>query len=97
LAQGKTVFVDFTANWCISCQANKVRVLQSDAIAAAFAKGQVVALRADWTRRDAQIANELARHGRSGVPLYLVYTKNGGAPKILSEWLTEAEVLAAIR
>jgi thiol:disulfide interchange protein DsbD len=97
LAQGKTVFVDFTANWCISCQANKVRVLQSDAIAAAFAQGQVVALRADWTRRDAQIANELARHGRSGVPLYLVYTKNGGAPKILSEWLTEAEVLAAIR
>ncbi len=96
-AQGKTVFVDFTANWCISCQANKVRVLQSDAIAAAFAQRQVVALRADWTRRDALIANELARHGRSGVPLYLVYAKNGGAPKVLSEWLTETEVLSALR
>jgi thiol:disulfide interchange protein/DsbC/DsbD-like thiol-disulfide interchange protein len=96
-AQGNTVFVDFTATWCISCQANKVRVLQTATIANAFKQSGVQAVRADWTRRDADIANELARHGRNGVPLYLVYSKNGGAPKILSEWLTEKEVLEAIR
>jgi thiol:disulfide interchange protein/DsbC/DsbD-like thiol-disulfide interchange protein len=96
-AQGKTVFVDFTATWCISCQANKVRVLQTATIANAFKQADVQTVRADWTRRDADIANELARHGRNGVPLYLVYSKNGGPPKILSEWLTEREVLEAIR
>lgn len=96
-AQGKTVFVDFTATWCISCQANKIRVLDTSTIINAFAQAEVQTVRADWTRRDADIANELARHGRNGVPLYLVYSKNGGAPKILSEWLTEKEVLDAIR
>ncbi len=96
-AQGHTVFVDFTATWCISCQANKVRVLQSDAIAQGFAASRVTALRADWTRRDPEIAAELARFGRNGVPLYLVYPKAGGPVKVLSEWLTEREVLDAIR
>jgi thiol:disulfide interchange protein DsbD len=57
----------------------------------------VVALRADWTRRDADIAAELGRFGRNGVPLYLVYSKSGGPVKVLSEWLTEREVLEAIR
>jgi thiol:disulfide interchange protein len=95
--QGKTVFVDFTASWCISCQANKVRVLQSKEIIQAFQQRGVVLLRADWTRKDADIANELARHGRNGVPLYLVYSNGSSQPKILSEWLTNAEVLRAIR
>jgi len=96
-AQGKTVFVDFTAAWCITCQANKVRVLQSSRILNAFRQHEVVLIRADWTRRDADIANELARHGRNGIPLYLVYRASGGPPNILGEWLTESEVLRAIR
>jgi thiol:disulfide interchange protein/DsbC/DsbD-like thiol-disulfide interchange protein len=96
-AEGRTVFVDFTATWCISCQANKIRVLQKDSVIAAFAQQGVVTVRADWTRRDDQIRDELARHGRNGIPLYLVYPKTGGAPKILSEWLTEKEVMNAIQ
>ena len=96
-AEGKTVFVDFTASWCITCQANKVRVLNSESIVRAFRDSGVVTVRADWTRQDAAIASELAKHGRSGVPLYLVYSRSGGQPKILSEWLSEKEVLDAIR
>ena len=95
--QGATVFVDFTASWCITCQANKVRVLQSDAVMKAFREQRVHLLRADWTRQDAQIAAELARHGRNGVPLYLVYRPGALRPKILSEWLTEREVLSSLR
>lgn len=96
-AQGHTVFVDFTATWCISCQANKVRVLQKESVINAFTQSGVKTVRADWTRRDDQIGAELARHGRNGIPLYLVYPRGGGAPKILSEWLTEKEVMDAIR
>ena len=96
-AEGHTVFVDFTASWCISCQANKIRVLQKDSILSAFAQQGVKTVRADWTRRDDKIRAELARHGRNGIPLYLVYPRGGGAPKILSEWLSEKEVMDAIR
>jgi thiol:disulfide interchange protein DsbD len=96
-AQGHTVFVDFTASWCITCQANKVRVLNSETIGLAFQQAKVQALRADWTRRDAAIAKELERHGKSGIPLYLVYRPGQSRPVILSEWLSEDEVLRAIR
>ncbi len=95
--QGSPVFVDFTASWCITCQANKVRVLQGDAVIKAFKENRVQALRADWTRQDPLIAAELARHGRNGVPLYLVYRPGETKPRLLSEWLTDREVIAALR
>nr|UOZ96441.1 Thiol:disulfide interchange protein DsbD [Cupriavidus sp.] len=95
-AQGMVVFVDFTAVWCISCQANKARVITRGAVAERLASEGHQLLVADWTRQDPRITQELNRHGRNGVPLYLVYGPGLPSPAILSEWLTESEVIEAL-
>jgi thiol:disulfide interchange protein/DsbC/DsbD-like thiol-disulfide interchange protein len=89
------VFVDFTAAWCVTCQANKRLVLHSGRVAKAFAARRVTLLRADWTNRNDAIAQELARFGRSGVPLYVLYDSSG-RPRVLPEILTEGTVLDAL-
>jgi thiol:disulfide interchange protein len=94
-AEGRTVFVDFTAAWCVTCQINK-RALNDDAVLAEFDARRVLLLRADWTRRDAVIAAELQRLGRSGVPVYAFYAPGAVGPRILSEILTTAEIRAAL-
>jgi thiol:disulfide interchange protein/DsbC/DsbD-like thiol-disulfide interchange protein len=94
LARGP-VFVDFTAAWCVTCQANKRLVLYSKRVAAAFAARGVTLLRADWTNRNDAIARELARFGRNGVPLYVLYDSSG-QPRVLPEILTESTVLDAL-
>jgi thiol:disulfide interchange protein DsbD len=95
LAAGKPVFVDFTAAWCVTCQANKRLVLNRDAVREAFAKRGVALLRADWTSRDDEITRELARFNRNGVPLYVLYDRSG-ATQVLPELLTERIVLDAL-
>jgi DsbC/DsbD-like thiol-disulfide interchange protein/cytochrome c biogenesis protein CcdA len=94
-AAGKPVFVDFTAAWCVTCQVNDRVVLGRDDMLAAFKERGVTLVRADWTRRDPEIAQALAALGRSGVPAY-VYYKPGRAPLLLPELLTRERVLAAL-
>jgi thiol:disulfide interchange protein DsbD len=94
-AAGKPVFVDFTAAWCVTCQVNERVVLARDDVRAAFRSRGVTLVRADWTRRDPEIARALADLGRSGVPAYVLYMP-GRAPQLLPELLTPERVLAAL-
>ena len=95
LAEGKTVYVDFTARWCATCQVNKRVYTQGD-VSKALASAGVVMLKADWTKKDEVIAQELGKYGRTGIPLN-VFLKAGQTPAILSEALTGTEVLAALK
>jgi thiol:disulfide interchange protein DsbD len=65
-------------------------------VRAAFAARNVAGLKGDWTRGDAAVGALLRRHGREGVPLYLLYPAGGGAPVLLPELLTEGAVLKAL-
>ncbi|MCG5056254.1 MAG: thioredoxin family protein [Myxococcales bacterium] len=95
--QGRAVFVNFTAAWCISCKANELLVFSTPEVRQAFAAHDVVALKADWTNRDEVIAQELETHGRAGVPLYLFYPPaKEGTPTTLPSVLTKGLVLDAL-
>lgn len=88
LQKGQSVFVDFTATWCITCQVNKKAVLDTDAGNEIFEKAGIVRLRADWTNQDAEVTEALARLGRSSVPVYAFYSKGNATPHILPQILT---------
>jgi thiol:disulfide interchange protein len=97
-AAGKPVFVNFTAAWCVTCLVNERVALRSSAVADAFAKRGVVALKADWTSRDPLIGQVLGSLGRNGVPLYALYPPGAptAAPTLLPQILTEGAVIDAI-
>jgi thiol:disulfide interchange protein/DsbC/DsbD-like thiol-disulfide interchange protein len=94
-AEGTPVFVDFTAAWCVSCQANKKLVLTRSEIVELFAKKQVTLMRADWTNRDERITQALAAMNRSGVPVYVLHTP-GKPAQLLPELLTTGIVRDAL-
>jgi len=94
-AQGKPVFVDFTAAWCVTCQVNKRVALNTSRVKGEMDRAGVVRMKADWTNRDEQITRKLAEFGRNGVPLYVLYDRTG-QPKVLPELLTENTVLEAL-
>jgi thiol:disulfide interchange protein len=95
LAGGQPVFVDFTAAWCVTCQYNKKTTLADTDVLADLAGKKVTLLRADWTRRDPAITAALGQLGRNGVPVYVFY-RPGGAPVVLSEVLSVAQVRSVI-
>ncbi|MDQ8194463.1 protein-disulfide reductase DsbD family protein [Coraliomargarita sp. SDUM461004] len=99
LAQGRPVFVDFTATWCLICQVNKKVALRTDATAELFQAYDIVALEADWTRYDPVITDALESFGRSGVPLYVLYTPDGEVtvlPQSLSNGIVRTAVEQAL-
>lgn len=96
VAQGRVVFVDVTADWCITCKANKALVIDRGAVAARLRGTAVVAMRADWTRPDAKISAYLRSFGRFGIPFNAVYGPAAPAGIVLGELLTQGEVLAAM-
>lgn len=94
--KGEVIFVDVTADWCITCKANKSLVLNRGEVAKRLGGGTIVAMRADWTRPDPAISRYLARFGRYGIPFNVVY--GPGAPQgiALPELLTSDMVMAAL-
>ena len=96
-AQGRPVFVDFTASWCLSCQVNERVVLDRTDVQQRLASSGVALLRADWTRHDEVIAQTLAGLGRSGVPTYALYPADPAKePHLLPEVLTPGIVFNAL-
>lgn len=95
--EGKPVFIDFTAAWCLSCQVNERLVLRSAEVQREFANNKVTLIKADWTKYDAEITRQLASVGRSGVPTYVIYPVGKGAADVLPELLTKDIVLNALK
>ncbi|MDR1530505.1 MAG: thioredoxin family protein [Burkholderiales bacterium] len=95
-AEGKTVFVDFTAAWCVTCQFNKKMVLDTEKVQKAFVDHDIILMRADWTRRDPEISDALDALGRNGVPVY-VFFQQGKKPILLPELLQSSTVIAALK
>jgi thiol:disulfide interchange protein/DsbC/DsbD-like thiol-disulfide interchange protein len=97
LAEGKPVFVDFTADWCITCKFNMRTAIDTKAVRAAFEKLGIVPMLADWTNSNPEITKKLAQFDRVGVPFYLFYLAGRpDDPVILPELLTEQILLRAV-
>ena len=96
-AQGTPVFVDVTADWCITCLANEQAVLFTDDMTRAFEAAGVTYMVADWTNYDPDIGAFVREHGRNGIPLYVMYPGNLTAtPTILPQLLTANIVTEAL-
>ncbi|WP_428484416.1 protein-disulfide reductase DsbD family protein [Rhodopila sp.] len=96
-AQGRPVFVNMTAAWCVTCLVNERVAISTGPVEQAFAAGDVAYLKGDWTRQDPAITAFLRQNGRDGVPLYVFFPAGGGQPEVLPQILTENTVLRLLR
>jgi thiol:disulfide interchange protein DsbD len=94
-AEGRPVFVNMTAAWCVTCLVNERVAISSDAVRRAFAERHVAYLKGDWTRQDPEITEYLRRNGRDGVPLYVYYPPRG-QPEVLPQILTDNTLLSEL-
>jgi len=95
-AEGRPVFVNLTAAWCVTCLVNERVAISNDAVQRAFAFNHVAYLKGDWTRQDPAITEFLREQGRDGVPLYLYYGPHAANAEVLPQILTEGTVLDAV-
>jgi thiol:disulfide interchange protein len=93
LERGRTVFVDFTAAWCLTCKFNEASVLEAKDVREAFQRHGIVKLKADWTNGDPVITKLLQQFGRPGVPLYVLYPAKNEEPIVFPEVLTKGMIL----
>lgn len=96
-AEKRTIYVDFTARWCATCQTNKKLVFGSADVLKVFADKKIATLRADWTNKDPRITAELAVYNRSAVPFNVIWLPGNDAPVILPELLTPGSVLDVVK
>jgi suppressor for copper-sensitivity B len=96
VSQGKTVFVDVTADWCLSCKVNKGLVLDREPVATLLRSENVVAMQADWTRPNSDIATYLETQNRFGIPFNIVYGPSAPNGILLSEILSISAVVDAL-
>jgi thiol:disulfide interchange protein DsbD len=93
LEQGHSVFIDFTAAWCITCKFNEASVLESTVVREAFQRYGIIKIKADWTNGDPEITKLLKQFGRPGVPFYVLYPGKSEEPIVFPELLTKSIVL----
>ena len=98
LAAGRSVFVDFTADWCITCKFNERTAIDTPAIRALLKEKNITPIKADWTNANPEITAALKSFGRVGVPLYVIYPASApAAPVVLPELLTESLLADALK
>jgi len=90
------IFVDITADWCATCQYNKINVINSKIISEKFKQNNIIMVKGDWTKPNDNISNFLKKYQRYGIPFNILYSKNFPEGIILSEILTKKELISSI-
>src|SRR5207249_3814369 len=97
LRENKTIFIDFTAEWCLTCKVNEKVVLTDEQVIQRFKSSSIIPIKADWTNRNPDITKLLSKLGRSGVPLYVIFPAGKpNHPIVLPEVITTSVIIEAL-